>query len=350
MSCFIRKDVENLAAYHLDEHSGIKLNQNESPWDIPVTLKAQIVENLLKISWNRYPLGESIQLRKKMAKQLGLWPDNILFANGSNVLIQALLLATSVGKKVLLPDPTFGVYEYQAQLLGNTVVRVSLDEENFSLPVEKFVAAIKKEKPSIIFIPNPNAPTGNLLEVEALKKIIQAASCPVVIDEAYYPFSGTTLIDMVRDYDNLVILRTFSKAMALGGLRLGYLVAEPEMVMQVQKCLLPFCINRIALVTALTVLDDQEYVDEYVKKIVAERGRVFGEMQKVAQIKVYPSAANFILFEVEKPNDVFKKLLELGVIVRQVSDGRRLKNCLRVSIGTKEENESFLKSLRKVFV
>lgn len=342
----IRKEVLESPAYHLEEHEGVKLNQNESPWDLPIELKAQVIENLLKTPWNRYPLSDVVQLKKKMAKHLNVWPDNLVFANGSNVLIQALILATTVKGKMLVVDPSFSVYELEGKLLGNKVIRQPLNDD-FSIPLDDCLHTIRKEKPSIIFIPNPNAPTGNLFAAETLKKIIEAAPGLVVIDEAYYPFSGETCIEWIKQYDHLVVLRTFSKAYALGGLRLGYLVAEPEIAQEIQKCLLPFCISKLTFTVAMTVLDEPDYINQYVTRICAERARVYSAMQSLAKLTVYPTNTNFILFEVENSKEVFNHLLQEGVIVRQVSDGRRLTQALRVTVGEKSENDLFLKALVK---
>lgn len=341
-----RQEVLNLAPYHLDEHPGVKLNQNESPWDLPVELKARVVENLLKTPWNRYPLGDLVLLKKKMAKHLNLMPDNLVFANGSNVLISALVLATSVGKRIAIPDPTFSLYEIEATLHGAKTIRVPL-EDDFSLSADKWIHVIKKENPTLVFIPNPNAPTGTLFDGPVLRKIIETATGLVVIDEAYFPFSKFTVVDWIQEFDNLVVLRTFSKAYALGGLRLGWAICEPEAASQIEKCLLPFCVSRLTLATALTILDHAKYVDTNVQKICTERDRVFGELNQISGITTYPSNANFILFQVEDSNHLFKKLIDCGVIVRKVDDGRRLTHVLRVSIGTKEENDAFLKALKK---
>ncbi len=344
---FFRQEVIDLPAYHLEVHSGAKLNQNESPWDIPVDIKADIVEQMLKTPWNRYPLDDVLHLQKKMAKYLGVWPDNIVFANGSNVLIQALVFATSISREVMVVDPTFSVYEIEAQLFSNKIIRVPLNPD-FSIPVDRFIKEMKKQKPGIIFLANPNSPTATLFDKEGLRKIIDAAECLVVIDEAYYPFSGVTLMDWVKECDNLVILRTFSKAFALGGLRLGWMIAEPEVCRQVQKCLLPFCISRLSSLTAMGVLENPQYIDLYVKQICAERDRVYSILFTLSGITVHPTHTNFILFEVEDSPSIFKQLLIEGVIVRQVNDGRRLKNALRVSIGSPKENDAFLQAIEKV--
>ncbi|OGQ08810.1 MAG: histidinol-phosphate transaminase [Deltaproteobacteria bacterium RIFCSPLOWO2_12_FULL_40_28] len=345
---FFRKELLEMPAYHLAEHDGVKLNQNEAPWDLPVPLKALGVEALLKTPWNRYPLGDTLLLKKKLAKHLGIWADNLVIANGSNVLIQALVMATSIDRNILTFDPTFSVYELEANLFNNTVVRVPLNEEDFSIPEDLTLRAIKKFKPSLIFIANPNAPTGNLFDISLLKKIIAIAPGLVVIDEAYYPFSGTTMIDSVREYENLVVLRTFSKAFALGGLRLGYVVCETDVARNLEKCLLPFCVSKIIASLAMVVLDHAEYINQYVKTICSERERVYEGLKHISSIKVYPSQANFILFQVENSEKVFKSLLKEKVIIRQVSNGRSLTNALRVSIGTPEENDAFLSSLTKV--
>lgn len=344
---FFRKEVLELPAYHVPPQDGIKLNQNESPWDIPAPLKALVVENLLKTPWNRYPLEDPLLLKKKLAKALGLWADNLVFANGSNVLIQALIVATSIENRVMVVDPTFSVYELEAKLLGNKVTRFPL-EPDFSLNFDNFFKTMRKDRPKIIFIPNPNAPTGNLFPAETLRKVIESFGGLVVVDEAYYPFSGSTIIDWVKQYDNLVVLRTFSKAFALGGLRLGYLAADPEVAGQIEKCLLPFRVSRLVHVTAMTLLDHPEFVDDYVKAIITERNRLAADMAAIAGVTVHPSHTNFILFEVEDSTKTFEDLLAKKIIVRQVNDGRRLTNALRVSVGTKEENDAFLAALKKV--
>lgn len=345
---YFRKEVLDLPPYHLvTAQPGVKLDQNESPWDIPVELKAEIIETFLKIPWNRYPLEEDLLLKKKMAKYLGLWTDDLVFANGSNVLIQALVNATCIDKKVLVVDPTFSVYELEAKLFRNEIIRVPLNED-FSVPSELFLKTIKKEKPGIIFLASPNAPTGNIIDVGLLRKIIETANCLVVVDEAYYPFSGSTVIKWIKEYENLVVLRTFSKAFAFGGARLGYMAADPEICRQIEKVLLPFRINKLTYAAAMVVLQNPKYVDHYVKTICEERERVFKELSKIKKIKVINSQTNFLLFHVEKSEEVFRRLVHQRVIIRKISDGRRLIDYLRVSIGSPEENDLFITSLKKI--
>ena len=274
-------------------------------------------------------------------------PDQITIANGSNILIQALINILPQSAKVLILDPTFVVYEHQASLHGNKVIKVPLSED-FELLAEKTLTVIKKEKPGLIFIDNPNAPTGSLFEKRNLYRIIQAAGCPVVIDEAYYPFTDETVVDWLSDFDNLIVMRTLSKAMALAGIRFGYTMASIEIAQQIEKFLMPFRLSKIVSVIVDEILDHSDYMQGYVKNIVKERGVLFAKMQKIEKIRVFPSEANFLLFRVENPRDVAQKLLNEKVLVRNVSNDGMLKDCLRVSVGTAEENEQFLVALKKV--
>ena len=176
---------------------------------------------------------------------------------------------------------------------------------------------------------------------------MEECSSLVVIDEAYYPFSGSTVINWVRQYDNLIVLRTFSKAFAMGGVRFGYLAADAEIATQIDKCLLPFCLSKLTLACVDTVLDHTEYVDQYASEICKERDRVYDEMKDIEGITVYPTKANFILFKCDEAKNIQRQLLDKGIIVRDSSNGTSLLNSLRVSIGTKEENNAFLAALKE---
>lgn len=337
---YIRPAVYQTAAYHLDAHPGIKLNQNESPWDIPLELKVAISQKMIQAEWNRYPLGTILGLKKKLAKLLKVWPDQLAVANGSNVLIQAILMAASINEKVLIFEPGFGVYRQQAEILGNEVIVSKLDER-FNIDLNHTLKLIAKHKPKVIFLSQPNAPTGNLFSDETIEEIIKKSSGLVVIDEAYFPFSNKTYFDWLARYDQLIILRTFSKAFALGGIRFGYLMAEPEIANQIEKCLLPFCLNQLTIAVIETVIEKPDYVKGYVEQIITQRDYVYRELMKLNSIKVYPSRANFILFEVDQPKKLFEKLVKKGVVIRQIG-----KRYLRVSIGDYQENEKFLEILK----
>lgn len=343
---YIRKDILELPAYKVPQayENAIKLDQNECPWDLPIELKVAISERLIKIDFNRYPLNEVIDLRKKIAKSNRVLPDQVCLSEGSNVILQALVNLTAHRGKVLILNPSFAVYRDQAKVFGCELIGVDL-YENFTLPVEALLNAMRTDKPDIVFIANPNAPTGNLFERDSLFRVLKAARCLVVIDEAYYPFSNETLVDWLAEFPNLVLVRTFSKAFAMAGVRLGYAMGDAEIMDGLEKVLMPFRISSLTCAVADQVLQNTHYVKDYMTLILKERQRLFTEMKMMDHITVFASDANFFLFRVANANRTFKALAQKGVIVRNVSDEGLLKNCLRVTVGSPKENEVFLKVL-----
>lgn len=343
---YFKKEILDAKLYRLMHQDGVKLNQNESPWDVPLDIKVRITEKLLKLDWNRYPLEDFVSVTNSVAKFYGVQPDQICISNGSNTLIQAIIQCVPAKAKVLILDPTFSIYEMQADLNGNKVIKVPLSEE-FELLPEKTLATIKKEKPGLIFIANPNAPTGTLFDKRSLYRIIESADCPVVIDEAYYPFTEETVIDWLKDFENLIVMRTFSKALALAGIRFGAIIAQPQVANQIEKFLMTFRLSRITCLIVNEILKDPSYMKDYVSKIVKERGKLFSELQKISGIEVFPSEANFLLFRVDDATSVYENLIRDKVLIRNVSNNDSLKNCLRVAVGTVEENELFLTALKE---
>ena len=344
---FFKKSVLDSHLYHVAPQPGIKLNQNECPYDVPLELKVKVTEKLIKTDWNRYPLEEEYRLKNKLADFHDVDPSQICMSNGSNVLIQAMVGILPARSKVLVLDPSFVIYEMQAELQGFKVIKVPLSED-FELLAERTLAAIKKEKPGIVFIPNPNPPTGSLFDKRSLYRIIQMANCPVVIDEAYYEYTGETVLDWMNDFNNLIVMRTFSKALGLAGVRFGYLISNTDICEQIEKFLMTFRLSSITCVIAETILENHHYVTEAVQLTKSERARVFSEMQKINGLKVYPSEANFLIFTVDDAVHVMSALKEKGILVRNVSNGSTLKSHLRTAIGTPEENDAFLSALKQI--
>ena len=346
--CF-RTEIQDLDLYKVRLEKGVRLNLNESPYDMPVELKVALTEKIIKTDLNRYPLEDMLNLKKAIAKHNHVLSDQVAVANGSNVLIQALATATNLKNKgkVLIVDPSFSVYEHQAKLFGMKVIKIPLTDK-FAIPVEKTLTAIKKENPNLILIANPNAPTGNLFDKEALYKIVSQAKCVTVIDEAYFPFSNETSLEWIQDFQNLFIMRTFSKAYSLAGARVGYVMGDSEMIYQLEKVLMPFCISKLSCLTIETALENPKYLDKIVKDIVTERNRIFPELQKIEKIKPYPSDANYILFKTENSERIYKGLVQKGFNIRNVSNNGLLQDCLRLTVGTKEENNGLLKAIKEV--
>ena len=335
----IRPNIISLSAYQAKEiPCKVKLDANESPFGFRIT--QEIIQS---IQTNRYPDPEAKSLKKAIAKDLKISPENILQGNGSDELIYYLI--TVFGGPVLYPVPTFSMYGIIAHALGEKRIAVPLDHV-FDLDLNRILLKIRKNKPKLIFLSSPNNPTGNCFSADRMLKIIEAAANTsiVVVDEAYQPFaSNRGLIPMLRDYEHIVIMRTLSK-IGLAGLRVGFLIAGEEIIREVNKVRLPFNLNSLSQAIALDALRNKALLRRNMQTIISERGRLFRELFRIKGITPYPSEANFILFRVAEPDRVYGNLLKRGVLVRNmkgVVDG-----CLRVTVGTPGENEAFLKAIR----
>ena len=291
---------------------------------------------------NRYPDSEAKALKKIISKNLRLTPENILFGNGSDELIYYLI--TVFGGPVLYPVPTFSMYGIISQALGEKRIEVPLDDE-FDLDTDRILPLIKKEKPGIIFLSSPNNPTGNCFSADRILKIVESTSL-VVIDEAYQPFSSEKgFLPMLNDYKNLVILRTLSK-IGFAGLRVGFMIADREIINEVNKVKLPFNINSLSQAAAAALLQNTHTIKLHMGLITSERERLLNELWKLRGIKPYPSEANFILFKVKNSDKIYCRLLKKGVLVRNMRG--TVNECLRVTVGTKKENNIFIKALKEV--
>ncbi len=342
----VRPNIRNLAAYNAKEiPCKVKLDANESPYGFDIT-----DEILKSIKTNRYPDPEAKALKKVIAKNLRLNPENILFGNGSDELIYYLI--TVFGGPVLYPVPTFSMYGIISQALGEKRIEVPLDDE-FDLDTNRILSLIKKEKPGIIFLSSPNNPTGNCFSADRILKIIDSTSSLVhrpssivVVDEAYQPFSSEKgFLPMLNDYKNLVILRTLSK-IGFAGLRIGFMIAGKEIINEVNKVRLPFNLNSISQAVAAALIRNPNTIKLHIGLITSERERLLNELWKIKGIKPYPSEANFILFKVKNSDKIYYRLLKKGVLVRNMKGV--VNGCLRVTVGTKKENNIFIKALKEV--
>jgi histidinol-phosphate aminotransferase len=334
----VRKNIASLKAYQAkDIPCKVKLDANESPYGFPEALKI-----FKGIKTNRYPDPEATGLKKLMAKELGVKPENILQGNGSDELIYYLI--TTFGGPVLYPTPTFSMYGIISQALNEKRVEVSLDAD-FDLAVQPIRSAIRNEKPKLIFLSSPNNPTGNCFSSDRILKIIESGTKSiVVVDEAYQPFaSARGFIPMLRDYKNLVIMRTLSK-IGLAALRVGFLIGSEEIINEVNKVRLPFNLNALSQAVAAKAFEKKGLMRRYVKSIVTERKKLFKALSDIEGIVVYPSEANFILFKVKDTDGVYQSLLKKGVLVRNMKGA--VDGCLRVTVGTPEENRIFIRALK----
>lgn len=344
----IKPEIRSVDGYHLTHYDcPVKLNQNESPFDIPDDLKNEILEAVRKRPWFRYPQPMEMDLVEALAGYVGWRPDGLIVCNGSNTLVQLVLaVSTSPGAPVVVPSPGFSLYGLYAGFFGGRVIPVDLRADHtFDLPGIR--EAVRREKANMVIIGSPSNPTGCVVSNADLEALLGETDALVMVDEAYAEFSDETARDLIREYANLIVLKTFSKALGAAGIRIGYLMAHPEIAGEVLKAKVPFDVNVFSHTAALHILKHGLLIRERVGMIREERERVFAALRKIDGVRPYPSHANFILFEVGNPDRVFDGLIERGILIRNVTSYPRLENALRVSIGTVEENTLFLDALAK---
>lgn len=345
----VKPAVRQIAAYTLAaRRAPVKVNQNENPYDLPEAVKKRVLDAALTRPWSRYPDFDPRELLERLAAFAGWRADGVLAGNGSNELIEALLLVTvGPGTRVLVPEPTFTLYALLTRVLGGELVPAPLGPELEYRPAE-LRAMREAVAPALTIVCSPNNPTGAFLEPEDVASLCAVNDGLVVVDEAYHEFAGKSVVPLLADHPNLVVLRTFSKAMGMAGLRVGYLLASTEIVREVNKARLPYNLNFFSQAAALAALDEAEVLRGRVETIVSDRDELFRRLAHVPGVRPYPSRANFILFELTDadPKVVFESVYARGVLVRDVSATPRLSRCLRVSVGSEEENEAFLTALR----
>jgi len=343
----IKNSVIQLPAYEVPQKARIKLNQNESPYDIPAEYKSEILNRLRKISWNRYPVENPQDLKRELSDYTGHPVEGIVVGNGSNELILACMLATcDKGDRVTVIRPGFAIYPYLARILQLKIDKVPLHSD-FRFDIKKLLSSVKNSK--IAFFATPNNPTGTTIDIDGIEEVLRIKKSIVVVDEAYYEFHGLTCQRLLDRYKNLLILRTFSKAFGIAGARLGYLLCDPDVAKHMVKAKPPFSVGIFQQVVAEYLLSKKRFILDTVQKIVTEREKVFNRLNSIPWIMPIPSRANFILFWVKNYSsiDFFHRLYKKGILVRRFNDPD-LKNFLRVTIGKPEENKEFIKKIEQI--
>ncbi len=328
-----------------------KLNQNESPWDVPPTLKREIVERAMALPWNRYPEFVPAELLQRLAAAHAWHPDGILVGNGSNELIQAVLATTlSPGDPIVSPSPTFSLYRLLSNVFGGRYVPVALGAD-FRYDIDSLIQVAARERARIVVLNSPNNPTGSALPAHGVERVLEATDALVLCDEAYQDFGGPTAVPLLPASPRVVVLRTFSKAFGLAGLRFGYALAHPSLAREIAKGKLPYNVNAITLAAAATLMGHTELRAERVRALVAIRDRTVERLRALGGITVYPTAANFVLLRCLRTpaREVFRRLLdEHGILVRDVSGASELQDCLRISIGTEEDMDAVVAALERI--
>ncbi len=346
----IKPAVRALRAYTLSPHrASVKLNQNENPWDAPTRIKEEVLRRFAARKWSRYPDFVPVSLHEQLAAFAGWKADGIIAGNGSNELIQALLIVTiATGKSVLISEPTFALYRQVATVLGGEVESVSLTSA-LQYDSEALQRIVEARQPDVTIICSPNNPTGCVIDESCLRTLLRTSRGLVVIDEAYHEFAEHSVVPLLNDHENLIVLRTFSKAMAFAALRIGYLLAAPDLVREIRKAVLPYNLNAFSQIAAEVAV--QSYESELrplVSRIISERERLFAELSKINGLLPVASKGNFMV--VKSPTDpkrVFADLLKHDILIRDVSSYPMLGDYFRVSVGTPEENDRLLKALNE---
>ncbi|TFH21052.1 MAG: histidinol-phosphate transaminase [Acidimicrobiales bacterium] len=348
----VRDDLRALDGYHSAQVDvRVRLNTNESPVPPPAAFRDAVAAEVSRVEWNRYPDRAATELRAAIAELHGVDPAQVFVANGSNEVLQTVLLAyAGPGRTVATFEPTYQMHAQIARVTGATVVEGERAAD-FTLDPAEVERVIAEFRPHVVFLTSPNNPTGLVEPAERVRQLLDLAPGLVVVDEAYAQFADWSALDLVSEDRPLVVTRTFSKTWSMAGARLGYLVGPTWLVAELDKVVLPYHLDAVKQIAGRLALRFSDDMNDRVDQIVAERERIMEAMADLP-LDVFPSGANFVLFRV-LPGDldgraVWQGLVDRSVLIRDCSSWPRLENCLRVTVGTPQENTEFLHALADV--
>jgi histidinol-phosphate aminotransferase len=328
----------------------VKLDQNESSEDFPEQLKALVMERISAQEWNRYPDLHSESICSAIGQHDGWEPSGIVVTTGSNVLISLLIQLTALDSRVVTVKPNFALYGLDARLLGAQLTEVPLlpgfkvDVPGILKSIEGSVASPNQSR-GVIYLPRPHAPTGTAMALDELEHLIaQASDWLVVVDEAYHHFADGDALRLSQRYPNVVVIRTFSKAWGLAGVRMGYALTSGEIAKQLRKLVPPFAISFMQSACVQVALENPGYMQQRVVRTKLERERMTTALLQHEHWQVFPSEGNFILVRTPDASAAYTGLLQQGVLVRRQDSYFGLEGCIRVTVGTVEENDAFLQA------
>ena len=342
-----RTNLGKMPSYDVVERDwNIKVNANECNMNLPPIVEERVMSRLSRIAFNRYPNEELDDLKEQIAANFSLQKENVLLGNGSSEIIEKLFYCFGGrAHKIVFPQPSFSMYKIYAKACEGIGIPVDL-EADYRLDVEKFVTAVIDNKAAMAILCNPNNPTGNAFSLADIEYIAQNIDCAFVVDEAYIEFHGQSAVGLLAKYPHMIIARTFSKAYGLAATRVGYMLADTKIIDMVGKAFMPYHMNVLSLTTADIVYQMRhEYVPR-IQMMIAERKRMLQELKKIPAFTVYPSETNFILVKYAQAKSLNAYMENLGIGLRSFGDAPRLENCLRISMGTREENDSWYKAMK----
>ncbi len=346
---WVSENIKSLRAYEVEDYDcAIKLHANENPFSLPDELIPEYQECFENFELNRYPDPDCKILKKAITGITGILSESLVVGNGSDELIQLILqIFCNRGDSFAFPDPTFGMYSIIGKGLGLIPHSFPLDE-NWDFDGDEFLEFLAEKNARVVFLSYPNNPTGNCYSAIEIRKLISGFKGIVVLDEAYFDFAQHSFCNELENNNNLILLRSLSK-IGLAALRVGYGMADPFIIEQINKVRLPYNSNTFSQEISARVLQNFSPIEKQIKLILLERGRLLVELSKFDFLTVFPSNSNFILFRVAGDGEkLFKKLVENGILIRNLNAHPRLKNCLRVTVGTQKENNIFLAQLGKI--
>ena len=343
--------LRDIAIYKVEggQEAEIKLNQNESPFDLPLWLKKEVLDEFQREPWNRYPDILPFRAMNAYADFLGVPRDSVIMSNGSNEMLYTIFLAClGPGKKILIPEPSFSLYEKIARLLQAEVVGVPM-LPGLDFDPGAIIAKAAEAGVDCIVLSTPNNPTGKSLAFDDVRRIVVESDAIVLVDEAYIEFSRErSVLDLIAACPNLIVLRTMSKALALAGMRIGFAIASPLLLAEIAKPKIPFSSGRLAEITLQHVLKHYYLVTDAVAYILAERERLYAELDGIPGLEVFGSDTNFLIIRVPDARRTFLSLGGSGILVRNVSGYPLIENCLRFNVGLREENDRLIGKLRSL--
>ncbi len=322
------------------------LSANENPHDIDRPMRQAIIKAIRRVPFNRYPDPLANELRGLIAETNGLEPNQVLMGNGGDELLLDVALAWGGnGRKMLNLPPTFSVYETNAVLSGTEVVSIPR-KPDFSIDEDAVLERVGEGDIDYVMVASPNNPSGGLAEEEFLLKLLDSTDALVMVDEAYFEFSRRTMRPYLASHQNLLILRTFSKAFSLAGVRVGYLLGDPMVIREIIKVRQPYSVDVISQIVARIIYENRSRFEKEMLSIIDERERMYEAMKTLPSVTVFPSEANYLLFKVKRADELWQYLYDQGILVRNLSHSPGLEQCLRVSVGLEAQNDAFLTALR----
>jgi len=346
---FRREDIMDLKPYFVNEIKyDVVLDANESFIQYDDDIKKEITDSINKLAFNRYPDNSYKNLRNAYSDYIGVNPDNIVCTNGSDEAISLLTTAFLNHTDTLLWfNPDFSMYQIYTALRG---AKHQLLESNddFSIDVDYVIKKVKEIKPNILIFSNPTNPSGYIMNVDEIKKLLVNCDTIVVVDEAYIEFSNTTSVTtLINDYENLIVLRTCSKALGLANIRLGFLLSNDKIIFEIDKVRVPYNLNGVSSAIAEVVFTHKEVIANNINTIITYREEMLAKLAGIKNIEIVPTSTNFFLMKFEDSNYVYNELLKKSIKLRNYKSGR-LKSYLRVCVGNKEENEIFINALKEI--